>query len=165
MANSVPPTGSATLHLCVSTCEGSISLVSMSTFTTMPPSLTGSVYTGDTGALATADRAPHPLDILMGPVFSTPQPSAFALPTPTVFALPTSPTFTSSDINQPCLDTVAHLSLADTLGYLPTLTLTHRYLCFSHFRPSSHVLAYSGTQPHLPPPSRIYLNPNNSRFI
>jgi len=33
----------------------------------VPPSPTGSTYTGDTGALATADRTPHPLDILMGP--------------------------------------------------------------------------------------------------
>ena len=143
MASAVPPTGGATLHPCVSTREGSISLMSMPTFTTVPPSLTGSVHTGDTGALDTADRAPHPLDILLGPVFSTPQPSAFASPTPSVFALPTSPAFTLSDIDQPCLDNVAHLSLADTLGYSLASTLTHRHLRFSRFRPSSHVLAHS----------------------
>ena len=165
MASAVPPTSGATLHPCVSMHKGSISLASMLTFTTVPPSLTGSVYTGDTGALATADHAPHPLDILMGPVFSMPQPSAFTSPTPTVFALPTSPAFTSSDIDQPCLDTVAHLSLANTLGYSLALTLTHQYLCFSHFQPSLHILAHLGTQPHLPPPSRISLNPNNLRFI
>ena len=91
----------------------------------MPPSLTGSVYTEDTGELATADCAPHPLDILMGPVFSMPQPSTFVSPTLTVFALPTLPTFTLSDIDQPCLDTVGHLNLTDTLGYLLASMLTH----------------------------------------
>jgi hypothetical protein len=71
MASAVPMTGSTPPHLCMSTPWGLTPFASMSTFTTVSASPRGSEDIGDKGALATADDAPLPADILVGPVSPT----------------------------------------------------------------------------------------------